>query len=161
MPSVIGKDFAIYDLNEFPTTVFHSKKDGKPFRNRKIAISPYTTGEPVYLLITDKFPTEEKEPIPSKEQFLKTGHTHEFAEEIMIRKHAGLGFTMDGIMFDLPAGSAFAAKPGCFHANTDNDSTLGNTTLCIFVPPIAADEDANYVELIKQTNDYLATVKRV
>ena len=160
MPSIIGKDFAIYDLNEFPTFVYY-KKDGKPFRNRKLAISPYTTGEPVMLLYTDKFPTEEKEPIPSKEQLLKIGHTHEFSEEIMIRKNAGIGVAMDGIMFDLPAGSAFAAKPGGYHSNADIDSTLGNSTLCVFVPPIPEDEDANYLELIKMTNEYLAKAKRV
>ena len=158
MASVIGKNFAILDWNELPAvTVYH---DGKPLRNRKLLVSPFTTGEPIMVLTTTIFPTEKPKPEPTAEYLRAVGHKHEYAEEVMIYSQDAKGLA-DDIMFDIPKGAAYAAKPGCWHGSSPVDSTKETTITCIFTPSIPQNEDNVYPELVKITQEYLKNVKRV
>ncbi len=158
MASIIGKNFAILDWNDFPATVLY--KDGKPLRNRKLLISPFTTGEPIMILKTTIFPTEEKRPRPSKQYLHDVGHKHEWAEEVMIYDEPAVACA-DDIVFDIPRGGAYAAKPGCWHGSAPADSTVGMTITCIFTPSIPEDQDPDYPELIRKTREYLKGVERL
>ena len=158
MNSVFGKNFAIIDWDELPdTTLF---LDGKPLRNRKLLISPFTTGEPIMVLRTHVFPTEIRKPAPTKEYLHNVGHQHEFAEEIMIYDHAAVA-NADGTVFDIPAGGAFMARPGCHHGSSPVDSTKGVQLNCIFTPSIPENEDPDYPVLAERTREFLKTVPRV
>ena len=152
MSSLINKQFAMYDIKNFPSVEI--SRNGRVYRNRKLLISPYTTGEPILVLQTTIFADPESKAKTASE-IDKYAHIHDYAEEIMIFERE-VNVVIDGIMYNVPEGGVLVAKAGCRHSCQVVDNTKDTTLTCIFVPTIPADEDPDYVHLIQRTKEYLA-----
>lgn len=152
MSTLISKKFAIYDVNNMPSVEIF--ENGKKYRDRKLIVSPYTTGESVLVLQTT-FLANYKTELLNKEELEARAHSHESAEEIMIFNREAQ-VIVDGEIYHVPAGGTLIAKPGCRHGCQFVDNTKDGTITCIFVPSIPADEDPDYIELIQKTKEYFA-----
>lgn len=152
MSTLIHRQFAMYDAANLPTVEI--EHNGRVYRNRRLLISPYTTGEPILILQTTFFADPDAKAM-NAEELDAYAHSHEFAEEIMIFDNEAR-VVVDGVLYSVPAGGALVAKAGCRHGCQFVDNTKDGTITCVFVPTIPADEDPDYVSLIQKTKEYLA-----
>ena len=150
--NVIKENFAIYDMGAFPA---EEKKiaDGTKVGYRKLFLSPYTTGEPIMLLLSSL-----REGLAGEIKDLKSvGHSHLQEEEIMLIPKAAKVIA-DGEEYAVPANTMFVAKPGCHHTIVyEGEGNLD--VLCIFTPSIPQNEDDGYPPLIEKTRAYLDTLE--
>ena len=152
MTSLIHEQFAVYDYEKFP--VVGSYRDGKAHCDKKLLISPYTTGEPIFVLKTTYYANPDMRRL-SADGLDAYAHAHKYAEEIMIFEDEAEA-VIDGVMYNIPANGMLVAKAGCRHAAQFVDPGKGCTVTSVFIPTVPASEDPDYVLLIQRTKEYLA-----
>ena len=152
MTSLIHELFAAYDYENFPRVEL--SRDGKTYGNRRLLISPQTTGEPLIITRTTYYANAGAK-LLSAEELDKYARSHKYAKEFILFEDEAQA-VVNGVMYTIPENGLLTAKAGCRFAFQFLNQEKESTVLSILFPTILSDEEPDYAMLIQRTREYLA-----